>query len=162
MEFNKVIFLDIDVVLATLNEFNMNRFAPLYVHQYNIYPFNKRCVKALNELLKITAAEIILSSDWRTFFSLEEMQDIFKINGVIANPMAATPDLHGQHKAKRLEEIRILEIQSFLKENTVERFVVLDDLDMSEAFGEKFIGCFNSREGIKAPGLLNKVIVSLY
>ena len=158
MAYNKVIFLDIDGVIATIYEFNMTRYAKHYLHQYDIYPFNQACVKVLNELLALTKAEIIISSDWRSIFSPEELNDIFKINGVRQTPVAATADLYQKHKDKSLAEIRTIEIQSFLTAHEVTNYVVVDDLDMSEGFGDHFIRCENGREGIKEAGTVNQII----
>ena len=158
MDFNKAIFLDIDGVIATIHEFNMNRYAPHYLHQYDIYPFNQACVKVLNELLALTKAEIIISSDWRSIFTTEELNDIFKINGVKQIPVEATADFSERFTGKSLEQIRTLEIESFLREHQVANFVVVDDLDMSEGFGDSFIQCLNIKEGIKEAGLINRII----
>jgi hypothetical protein len=162
MEYKKVIFLDIDGVIATIYEFNMTHFAKSYLHQYDVYPFNHKCVEVLNQILALTKAEIIISSDWRSIFSPEELNDIFMINGVKESPAAATPDLNTQLTGKSLEEIRILEIKSFLKDNKVYNYLVVDDLDMSEGFGDNFVRCASSRDGIKETGLINKIIRSLY
>lgn len=158
MKIKKAIFLDIDGVIATVREFNMTHMAETYITKYNIYPYNPGAVKILNEILEITKADIVISSDWRLHYTMEELEDIFFINGVKEPPIIGTPDFYKKHKGKELEEIRTLEIQAFLEEHEVDQYVVVDDLDMSEDFGDRFVLCGDSFEGIKKTGLQNKII----
>lgn len=161
MKFEKVIFLDVDGVIATIREFNMTHIAKTYVTKYNIYPFNPKAVKVLNEILEETDATIIISSDWRLHFDPEQLNDIFNINGVNKTPQMGTPDFYKKHKGKELEEIRTIEIKSFLEEHEVDKFVVVDDLDMSEGFGDRFVLCGDSYEGIKKTGIKDRIIKKL-
>jgi hypothetical protein len=161
MKFDKVIFLDIDGVVATTREHNMTHMAKTYVHKYNVYPYNPKCVKVLNKILEETQATIIMSSDWKLYFDLDQLADIFKINGIDKAPVMVTHNFYKKHKGKELEDIRTIEIKAFLEEHEVEKYVVVDDLDMSEGFGNKFVLCGNSFEGIKKSGLKEKIIKKL-
>jgi len=161
MKFDKVIFLDIDGVIATTREHNMTHLAKTYVTKYNVYPFNPKAVKVLNEILEETQATIIMSSDWKLYFDLEQLADIFEINGVNQAPKLVTSDFYKKHKGKELEDIRTIEIKAFLEEHQVDNYIVVDDLDMSEGFGDRFFLCGDSFEGIKKTGLKDKIIKRL-
>lgn len=137
----RYIFLDIDGVLAT----EECSFKP--EHELYAYPFNKDCVRIFNEILLETDAQIILSSDWRLMFhDLETLDLVFKHNGIIKSPVDITPNLSN----------RSLEIETYIKENNIKSFVILDDMDL-KVFPDKFIRC-NINEGIKEAGIKEKII----
>ena len=56
----KVIFLDIDGVLATTSCYGKGKN-----NKWGAYMFDQKAVVYLNFILSETGAEIILSSDWR-------------------------------------------------------------------------------------------------
>ena len=64
---------------------------------------------------------------------------------------------------KWLERIRILEIQEWLKNNQVDKWVAIDDLNMSPEFNggyglENFVLTPRSTEGIKQSGIKEKIL----
>jgi len=65
----KIIFLDIDGVIATL-DYTKN----------GIWDLNPKCQKLLGEILEKTGAKIVLSSSWRKN-NLEETKDYMKSKG---------------------------------------------------------------------------------
>jgi hypothetical protein len=169
---NKVIFLDIDGVLATIRQFAMKPNAKTYLAQYNVYPFDKKCVEIFNEILDETDAEIVLDSDWRLYYSLEELDDIFKINGVNKSPVLITEDLgflNSNYYAPNLtgEELRAREIKNAIKEHNINKFIAIDDMNMTSAFNElsfgrgRFIHCKDDYQGIKQNGIKEKCIKKL-
>lgn len=140
MKKKKIIFLDIDGVISTLYEsmeidnkiyWKDNEWArKLNVH----YPFNENCVTLLNEIIKETDAEIILSSDWRRHKTLEQLDIIFKNNGVIKSPIDITPNYRDHYS--NFEYARSIEIVHYIAENTIDinDIVVLDDLNLEMLF----------------------------
>jgi histidinol phosphatase-like enzyme len=87
----KVIFLDIDGVLALDKQFFQNRnkfhFKNPIAKELNIpYPWDKSAVKVFNKILEATDATIVLSSDWRIHWNLEDIGKIFEFNGVMKKP----------------------------------------------------------------------------
>lgn len=139
----KYIFLDIDGVLTTLSE-SMDTDNLLYwkdnswAKNLNVhYPFNEDCVKILNDILKETGAEIILSSDWRKHKTLEQLDIIFKNNGVIKSPIDITPNYRNNYS--NFEYARSVEIVHYIAENTIDinNIVVLDDLNLEMLFPPK-------------------------
>jgi hypothetical protein len=165
----KVIFLDIDGVLATAYEFltNKQKFQKKnYVAEHlNIpYPFNDGCVKVFNEILLKTNAEIVLSSDWRKFWTLEELDLIFRFNGVIKSPIAVTEI--DPVSMSWLEKNRANEIGKYILNNRdIEQWVAIDDLNMSQFMAQTndddkmFVT--EGIEGIKKSTLKEKIISKL-
>jgi HAD domain in Swiss Army Knife RNA repair proteins len=113
-----IIFLDIDGVISTDA---CQRAKKKFWYDEHTYPFDTYCVKAFNMVLQRTGAQIVLSSSWRLFYTLEQLAAIFEWNGVAAVPIAITEDLGD----------RSLEIATFITENKVSNFLILDDFDIT-------------------------------
>ena len=172
----KVIFLDIDGVLALDKQFFQNRnkfhFKNPIAKELNIpYPWDKSAVKVFNKILEATDATIVLSSDWRIHWNLEDIGKIFEFNGVMKKPEFYTKLLKEFDESAAalfswkgwLERIRCLEIQKFLEEHPeVTHWVAIDDLNMSNEFLrpglDNFVLTPRSNEGIKQTGLAAKVL----
>jgi hypothetical protein len=52
----------------------------------------------LNEILEQTGAEIVVSSDWRIWCSVEEMGDYYESQGIIKRPIDFTGNVIDQSK----------------------------------------------------------------
>ena len=80
MIFNKkIIFLDIDGVLRTHKsdlEWSNKLVTPIFKGVDRL--FDKTLVDNLNEVIYLTGAKIVITSNWRIYLSLEELQRIFK------------------------------------------------------------------------------------
>lgn len=151
----KVIFLDIDGVLATTSCYGVAR-----KNKWDSYKFDEKCVTVLNFILQETGAEIILSSDWRRHYTLQEMREIFAHNFVLRGPIGFTTT-RLSYTSSELEIGRTEEIKIWLKENAWKndiKWVSVDDLDMSEGLGDNFVLCKNQHEGIKRKGIKEKII----
>lgn len=137
--------------------------------------FDQKAIKILNEILRETGAEIIVSSDWKLHATLEELGDYYEAQGIIKRPIDITPNLHefapetnDLFMWKRwLERKRILEIGRYLQLHPeITEWVAIDDLNMSpEANGghglENFVLTPRSSEGIKQSGIKEKIIAFL-
>ncbi len=118
----KVIFLDIDGVLVTRNSIK---------YQYINFPdetnirFSKKAVKNLNKLIRLTESKIVVSSTWRLFHSLEELQNIFIKQGIKGNVISTT----SIEKATVEEDIpRGQKIADWLKQHSkITQYVIIDD-----------------------------------
>ena len=137
--------------------------------------FNKvDAVRVLNEILLESDADIVVSSDWRLHCTLEEMQDFYKQMGVIKVPIGMTElyshtDDFGK-KGYNLEEQRSIEIEKYIELHKPDKWVVLDDMDLSEKFGDisgnkitglkNFVKCKPS-EGLKKLGMKKKIMIFL-
>lgn len=179
----KVIFLDNDGVMCLVTEWGsrakkMTKWEisntgtmPAWIKMDN---FNKKAVEVLNYILLETGAEIVVSSDWKLYCTLEELQEMFLEYGVTKAPIDVTPS-RITYKSKfgfsksDLEQWRMLEIKEWLKEHPeVTHWVAVDDLDLSERFGpvsghsngglKNFVLTPKSLEGIKQSGIKEKII----
>jgi len=181
----KVIFLDNDgvVCLSTewggrakkklkyLKEFPGVEILPAYVKMDN---FNDKAVKTLNLILEQTGVEIVVSSDWKLYCTLEELQEMFTKYGVIKQPIDTTPNIplkydKNYYTAEELAEYRVSEIKMWLKEHPeVTQWVAVDDLPLGEKFGaisgnsngglKNFVLTPKSSQGIKQSGIKEKIL----
>ena len=182
----KVIFLDHDGVICLSNNWG-NRFkkqkewggrklsmTPLEMPlEYRFDNFNEKAVKVLNEILEKTGAEIVVSSDWKRWATVEEMGQYYESQGIIKKPIAFTDSIlydnyenFPWHRSLDLEQTRSLEISQYLGQNThVTHWVSIDDLDMSlrgeddKKWGLKnFVLTPMQLEGIKQSGVKEKIL----
>jgi hypothetical protein len=162
---NNIIFLDIDGVLATFREFltnkkkfqEKNEWAALL--QVN-YPFNPDCVNILNEIIEKTNANIVLSSDWRLYYTLEELDNIFKYNGLIKSPFDITT-IKTSHMGTSIESLRLDEINDYIDKNDVKNWVIIDDLDMKLKTNKDRFFLTRDFEGLKQTSMKEKIINKL-
>ena len=182
----KVIFLDHDGVICLSNNWG-NRFKkqkdwggrklsmttlemPV---EYRFDNFDEKAVNVLNEILEETGAEIVVSSDWKRWATVEEMGEYYESKGIIKKPIAFTDSIlyddyedFPWHRKCELEQTRSLEIAQYLGLNTViTHWVAIDDLDMSlQSEGDKEWGLKNfvltpiNNEGIKQTGIKDKIL----
>lgn len=155
----KVIFLDIDGVLATDKEFMMNRteFQTKHPEARELripYPFNPGCVEIFNEILQKTDAKIVLSSDWRLHWNLEDLGKIFNFNGVIKSPEATT-SFSKWKMSSSLELDRIKQIEKYILHFKITNWVAIDDLNLS-GLGDRFV--MTKDKGLKQYGIKNKIL----
>ena len=184
----KVIFLDHDGVICLSSEWGsrfkkQNKWGgrklsmtalemPL---EYRFDNFNKKAVIILNEILEETNAEIVVSSDWKRWASVEEMGEYYESQGIVKKPIGFTDSIlydnyedFPWHRSIELEQTRSLEIAEYLTSyKSILKWVAIDDLDMSLRRTEdgqyswglnNFVLTPNSREGIKQSGIKEKVI----
>lgn len=98
-----VIFTDIDGVLFNVTSSKWNKKAICWYNQL-CHEFNLKAV---------------ISSNWRTNHSLSELQMIFKENSIEVEIIDFTPQIHLDKRGT--------EIQMWLGENKVDKFIILDD-----------------------------------
>lgn len=184
----KVIFLDHDGVICLSNNHG-SRFKKaktvfwgeteimnLPVEQ-RFDNFDVKALKVLNRIIEKTECEIVVTSDWRNWATVEEMGNYYEQQGVIKKPLDFTPFINDVEvpedfkwdKNFDFEQERALEIQSWLKNHKVEKWVVLDNLHLGKtvvnptASSEKnwgvdnFLWCPASYEGIKQSGIEDKI-----
>jgi len=182
----KVIFLDHDGVICLSNNWG-NRFKkqkdwggrklsmttlemPV---EYRFDNFDEKAVNVLNEILEETDAEIVVSSDWKRWATVEEMGEYYESKGIIKKPIAFTDSISYDdyedfpwHRKCELEQTRSLEIAQYLGQNPhITHWVAIDDLDMSfRPEGGKEWGLKNfvltpiNNEGIKQTGIKDKIL----
>jgi hypothetical protein len=188
----KVIFLDHDGVICLSSEFG-GRFKkqreagrklsqsieslPVLARFDN---FNKKAIAILNEILEDTNAEIVVSSDWKRWASVDEMGEYYESQGIKKKPIAFTKNLRDCDVPQNfiwsrqwdLEQSRSLEIRQYLRDNPqITHWVAVDDLNMGipqthDTWGEmvmewgltNFVHTPRSREGIKQSNIKEQII----
>jgi hypothetical protein len=161
----KALFLDIDGVIATEEQYSRRRDKfwkkTEWAKELGVpYPFDEKCVEILNEIVEETDAEIIISSDWRLHWDLILLSEIFKHNGVKKLPRSVTkvkPVSMGQ-----LSKNRANEILDFVNHFDLKQFAILDDLDLMQFLDkgdakERFVRT-KDNQGLKEVGVKEKVI----
>lgn len=184
----KVIFLDHDGVICLQDNWGSRykkqkkwggrkmSMTPLEMPvEYRFDNFDKKAVTVLNEILEETGAEIVVSSDWKNWASVEEMGEYYESQGIIKKPIAFTDtkllDNYEDFPWNRfleLEQTRSLEIAEYLTTfKSILKWVAIDDLNMSLRRTENgeyswglnnFVHTTRSNEGIKQSGVKEKVI----
>ncbi len=183
----KVIFLDHDGVICLSTEwggrFKKQREAGRKLSQSigslpvlsRFDNFNKKAINILNEILEETNAEIVISSDWKRWASVEEMGEYYESQGIKKKPIAFTPNLSECTnyddtfpwiRQWDLEQTRSLEINQYiLNHPEITHWVAVDDLNMGKDepwksdWGLKnFVLTPKSREGIKQSNIKEKII----
>jgi hypothetical protein len=184
----KVIFLDHDGVICLATEWGgrfkkQNKVGRKLSQSVSSLPvdarfdnFNKKAITILNEILEETGAEIVISSDWKRWATVEEMGEYYESQGIKKKPLDFTPDL-GKctwYNDKvwiwspqwDLEMTRVIEIKQYLHDHPeITHWVSIDDLDMGKN-GESwkdwgldnFVLTPKGREGIKQSGIKEKIL----
>jgi hypothetical protein len=129
LHFKPVLFLDFDGVL----------------HPLNADAFNPSCVEALNSILRVVDCEIVISSTWRRYHSLSELNNFLLVAGVIQPAIATTPHIGDAYPLIS----RHLEIDSWLRQfsKPSRKFVILDDDDDMGPYQDRWI-LVNYRTGL--------------
>ena len=158
MDNRPTIFLDIDDVLTT--SFQYNQKPAKWDNEYNRYHFDAKCVKVFNAIIEKTNPIIILSSDWKLHYTVEQMNWIFEINGVHSVITHYTPSSWGVMftSMQQLEECRAYEINKYAQEHELTTWVAIDDLNLFPWIPDNFVRCTRSTEGIKQSGVKDKIL----
>ena len=151
------IFLDIDGVLATSNQFYTNRKK---WPEYDRYRFDDKCVKVFNEILMRTEPIIVMSSDWKLHYTIDGLNNIFKINDVKGIVSDITPSLWGTRYLSYddLDECRAQEILLYVSRHNVGNYVAIDDLNLKPWIPDNFVHTPRANEGIKQSSVKDKII----
>ncbi len=188
----KVIFLDHDGVICLSSEFGgrfkkqreAKRKLSQSIESLPVFArfddFNKKAIVILNEILEETNAEIVVSSDWKRWASVEEMGEYYESQGIKKKPIGFTkkvmdcevPENFVWSPRFELEQERSLEILQYLRDNPqITHWVAVDDLNMGipqthETWGEmemdwgltNFVHTPRVREGIKQSNIKDKIL----
>lgn len=134
--------------------------------------FDQKSVKILNKILEKSGAEIVVSSDWKLFATVEELGEYYELHGISKKPIDRTLNMiefdeHGgsmyEYKGWR-DRMRIVEIKKYLEDHPeITHWVAIDDMNMGnraqQGFGlDNFVHTPRSNEGIKQSGIKGKIL----
>jgi hypothetical protein len=195
-----VIFLDNDGVICLANNWGSRRKKQekwgglklsMTMHEipleYRFDNFDPKAVIVLNEILEETNAEIVVSSDWRLYATLEELGDYYESQGIIKRPIGVTDVFHFTNwrdegfvpndedfpwsRNDYREQERHFEIMRYLGNYpSIKNWVAIDDLNMginiNTSWGacerewglSNFVWTPRDWEGIKQSGIKDKVL----
>lgn len=125
----KYLFLDIDGILRTYQsdlEWSKKLNVPLFKGTDRL--FDPKCVEYLNEIIYLTGARIVITSNWRLRLTLDELKKALRARGVIGSiegvtdlyPLKDFPIPLGN---RGLEILRYVQSKNLSKNN----YVVIDD-----------------------------------
>lgn len=156
----RILYTDIDLVLSLMTEIK-----PQQSKWGLICRFNSKAVDVYNFILKETQAVPVITSDWKLYYSLKELQEIFKEWAHIdVAPIDVTVNYWGEcYKTfQEIEECRAMEILEHVNRIKPESWVVIDDLNLSEWIKEDhFVHLPHPNEGIKQSGRKQEIIRKL-
>ena len=112
---NRILILDIDGVLITTPTWK-----PDHLHHDGYSDFNSKCVDNLNALFDFDNFEIWLSSSRRSAKTLPEFNLIFEARGIKKKIIGYLPEHPCRMSRKE-------EIEKFIIENDITRFLIIDD-----------------------------------
>lgn len=126
----KVVFLDIDGVIATAGNSGSLRRGP--------ESLDSNCVNQLNLLVKNAKCGVVISSSWRRIMSIQEIENIFREAGYSEIPFSSTPKVNKPDMCRGDEIQEWLDYyQDFEKEPI--QFVILDDNSDMGPFKDKLV-----------------------
>lgn len=160
----KILFLDHDGVICLSPQWGKRKKT-----QSLFDPFCPKSVKVLNEIIRETNCEIVVSSDWRLHCDLDVMQKMYKERSILKAPIAYTK-IFSDSDDDILEEtweykdryqiaarVREKEILEWLENHPkVTSWVAVDDLPMNKL--PCFVHTVYPYEGIKQSGIKEKII----
>ena len=171
----KVIFLDIDGVICLQKQFGsrLNNKGKKQKRKADL--FDKKAIKVLNQIIQESNAKVVLSSTWRTIFSIDEMNQLFSERGVEAEIIDFTvnyednPEQHGNYRDYTINtprrvivmedfwaDIRTQEINKWLEDHPeVTHWVAIDDLPLMV---KNFVITPHITEGIKQCGVKESIL----
>ena len=153
----KILFLDFDGVLVPLKS-NTERKS---FFGKPAYMFDQEAVTILNNIVEQTNCEIVVSSDWKLHWTLIELREIFKLNGISKEIFAVTDNLSVFNSSNRVL-LRATEIAAYVTVNDIKNYCAVDDLDLTFYLKSNFVLCENAAyEGLKENSLKEKIIKCL-
>lgn len=123
--------------------------------------FNQDSVSVLNEILTETNADIVVSSDWKLYATLDEMGDYYESQGIIKRPVDFTPNWENPgFREPTRDLIREKEIRMWLNDNPdVTTYVAIDDLNLYGLGSQHFVYCdIIVEEGLEEKGIKQKIL----
>jgi len=154
----KVLFLDIDGVIALNNHWDLDDDFHLSTGKRVPYRWNDECCKVLSKILESTDSYVVISSDWRLSFTIDELKELFTLHNISPDRLIGTTE---RTKSKRMSEwnqvevLREREILNWIDFNSVDHWVAIDDLFLSGLPKENFVMVREDKKGINQELITN-------
>jgi hypothetical protein len=152
-----LLFLDIDGVLAN-DETYGKRVATKWG---DMYPFDDENVKLFNKLCHDFEIQYVISSTWRKFYSLDELCEIFRWNGITQMPIGITRHLPKERLSEDDGWTRVREIRNNLNDHEVTGvWFALDDMNLRDlnTKTEKHFILSDPIDGMKGDGVYDRIV----
>lgn len=89
--------------------------------------FSEESVAYLNEIILLTKAQIVVTSNWRLQLTIDELNEIFTERGVIGRVASKTTTNFVRKNSPLILGVRGLEIREWLDTHYCTDYVVIDD-----------------------------------
>ncbi len=122
----KYLFLDIDGVLNSFDDYNMTGDTFLKNLDKISFILSDNQIQILNNIVEKYNPTIILSSYWRTRYSVKEINRMFEQRGFIGEITDKTDEKGKEHKD------RWGQIKRYINKHNIKNFIILDDETISE------------------------------
>ncbi len=121
----KILFLDIDGVLATDECFNHKHFMTSIDGVEMPYCWNEKCCVQLQNIIISTKCKIVLSSDWGKLYSLDDIKTMFEYYYIDYNSLIGFTDrvnitMSGYN--------RNAEVKKWVHQHRISKWCVVDDI----------------------------------
>lgn len=122
---HKIIFLDFDGVMDTLRYFDILESKGRSICDKYGSIFDPICVDNLRHIIDVTNACIVVSSSWKYFMSLQDLEEMWKERALPGEVIGMTPFELRNHRGYEIEAW--LDMQEQKPE-----YVIIDDLPQEE------------------------------
>lgn len=133
----RIIFLDIDGPLCYGSNYDELSQSIYITKDISIERgFHDEAIEALNKICEhFSDVYIVISSDWRLAYTLDELHIIFNHFGFkYINRIIDITDNKNISIIWHLEYNRAFQISNYIKKHTISKWVAIDDLNMSYYF----------------------------
>ena len=128
----KMIFLDIDGPMANTTWLD----GKVKITETTVIPYaweQEQC-DSLKRILKATGAVVVISSDWKQYYTLEQIRSMFRYYGlpgrsVVGVTINDKPKLSANHQFTRAHQIK-----EWVKSRKPEAWVAIDDMNLGHEF----------------------------
>ena len=135
----RVIFIDIDGPLAWGTWMQGQVEIETFRNSNEIvkipYPWVKEDCDALAQIVERTHADLVVSSDWKQFYTLRDLRVIFRHYGIHADVIDTTSHYNPMRKMSSPPEWdRACQISAWVKAHKPERWIAIDDMPLAYYF----------------------------
>jgi hypothetical protein len=133
----KIIFVDIDGPLAwgtwRDGRISLDEGSEVFTIPY---PWVEEDCQALQKICDETNAELVVSSDWKKYYSITQLRTIFQHYNIYSPVIDITTHQNLWNKMSRpnAEWKRAAEITKWVKDNKITNWIAIDDMRLGEQF----------------------------